>query len=599
MATPPNKLSQFWQELKRRNVVRVVTVYAGAAFVIIELINNITEPLHLPNWTHTLVIVLLSIGFPIVIIFSWIYDVRPEGGIVKTEPAEKVHAKDAPKSSNSWKIASYISFVVIIGLIVLNIFGGKRGAMIDESHAKSIAVLPFHNYSGDPDQDPMCLGLTNEVISHFFKVKSFDEVRSLTSVLQYRNSEHSATEIAQALNVNYVLEGSLNRINNDIRLTAQLIEPKSDHPLWTKDYDMQSSKVVGIPAEIALNLAEHLKAFISEEELERIERIPTLNEEAYRLIQKSKSSFYSHIGTATLEEIAWALQATKLDPTYAEAFAWAGYLIFSQGIVYGNKNVQSVAWDALNNFEIALDLNQNNATAHHGIAWIDEFQKYNYISAETKYLKAIELEPNNSASTFAYSDFMVRRSLFKQGLFYRYRTDSLNGSPAWDQHMWIHGLSGNVSKTIKIYESYVSNNDNIYAEIVGSSLVYIKEYLLSIPYLINYNFPRPKAHLALAYYYTGSYDKAESIVNELKSMSSQTTAGGPEFFVGFYYSGINEVDSAFFWLEKAYENRSPELSWLKTYPQFENIKDDPRYWYLYERSGHKAYDEFLASKKKE
>ena len=117
----PNKLSQFWQELKRRNVVRVITVYAGAAFVIIELINNITDPLRLPEWTPTFVIVLLAIGFPIAIIFSWIYDVHPEGGIVKTKPAEKDKAEDIPKSSKSWKIASYISFVVIVALIVLNI----------------------------------------------------------------------------------------------------------------------------------------------------------------------------------------------------------------------------------------------------------------------------------------------------------------------------------------------------------------------------------------------------------------------------------------------------------------------------------------------
>ena len=593
----PNKLSQFWQELKRRNVARVITVYAGAAFVILELIDIIAEPLKLPSWLLPVVIILLSIGFIIAIILSWIYDIHPEVGMVKTEPVEKVKAEEVPKSSNSWKIASYISFVVIVGLIALNIFGGKRGARINESLAKSIAVLPIHNYSGDPDQEPMCLGLTNEVISHLFKVKSFDEVRSLRSVLQYRNSEQSATEIAQALNVNYVLEGSLNRINNDIRLTAQLIEPRSDHPIWVMDYDMQSSKVVGIPAEIALNLAEHLKAFITEDEQERIERMPTLNEEAYRLIQKSKSSFFSHIATASPVEIEWALQATKLDPTYAEAFAWVGYLIFSQGNVYGNKNVETVTWDALNNFEMALDLNPNNATAHHGMAWIDEFQKYNYITAEKEYLKAIELEPNNPAHTFAYSDFMVRRSLFKQGLSFRYRTDSLNGSIAWDQHMWILGLSGNVSETIKIYESYVSQNENINEEIVGSSLVYIEEYPLSIPYLIGYHFPRPKAHLALAYYYTGSHEKAESIVNELKSMSSQTTAGSPEFFVGFYYSGINEVDSAFVWLEMAYENRSLEFSWLKTYPQFENIKDDTRYRYLYERCGHKAYDDYLTSKK--
>jgi TolB-like protein len=594
----PNKLSQFWQELKRRNVVRVITVYAGAAFVIIELINNITEPLRLPEWTPTLVIVLLAIGFPILIIFSWIYDIHPEEGMVKTEPSDKLKEKEVPKSSNGWRIASYISFVVIVGLIVLNIFGGKRGARIDESFAKTIAVLPFHNYSGDQDQDPICLGLTNEVISHLFKVQSFNEVRSLTSVLPYRDSEQSAIEIAQALNVNYVLEGSLKRINEKIRITAQLIEPRSDQPIWIKDYDFQHSQVIGIPAEIALNIAEQLKAFITQDEQQRIERIPTLNEEAYRLIQKSKSSFYSHILKSSPEEIAWAMQATKLDPNYADAFAWIGYMIFTQGNVYGTKSIQTVAWDALDYFETALGIDPNNATAHYGMARINEFQKYNYISAEKEYLRAIELEPNNSFYTRTYSNFLVRRSLYKQALFYRYRTDSLNGSPSWEHRMWIQGLSGNVSETIKIYESYKSKKENIHAEIIGSGLVYIKEYALSIPYLINNQFPRGKAHLALAYYYTKSFDEAEFIINQLKARSLNTTVGSPEFFIGFYYSGINEIDSAFIWLDKAYENRSPELSWLKTYPQFENIKDDPRYRDLYERTGHKAYDDYMASKER-
>ena len=162
----PNKLSQFWQELKRRNVVRVITVYAGAAFVIIELINNITEPLRLPDWTPTLVIVLLGIGFPIAIIFSWIYDIHPEEGVVKTEPANKVKAEDIPKSSSGWKIASYISFVVIVGLVVLNVVSRSGTKQIPE---KSIAVLPFRNESSDEKNEYIIkgtMGAYSSVIEH-------------------------------------------------------------------------------------------------------------------------------------------------------------------------------------------------------------------------------------------------------------------------------------------------------------------------------------------------------------------------------------------------------------------------------------------------
>ena len=143
MAGNPNKLSRIWQELKRRNVIRVITVYAGAAFVIIELINNITEPLRLPDWTPTFVIVLLAIGFPIVIIFSWIYDVHPKEGMVKTEPAHKLKTEEISKSFSSWKIASYISFAVIVGLIVLNII--PRTADPTKSRSWINPLLCFHS----------------------------------------------------------------------------------------------------------------------------------------------------------------------------------------------------------------------------------------------------------------------------------------------------------------------------------------------------------------------------------------------------------------------------------------------------------------------
>jgi hypothetical protein len=104
MPDSPNKLSQFWQELKRRNVVRLITIYAGAAFVILELVSIIVEPLKLPEWLLPVVIVLLCVGFIIAVILSWIYDLHPEGGIVKTEPVDKVKEEEIPKSSNSWNI---------------------------------------------------------------------------------------------------------------------------------------------------------------------------------------------------------------------------------------------------------------------------------------------------------------------------------------------------------------------------------------------------------------------------------------------------------------------------------------------------------------
>ena len=121
MPDNPNKIFQFWQELKRRNVVRRNAVYAGAAFVILELVSIIEEPLKLPEWALTFMIVLLSVGFIVSIVISWIYDINPEGGLEKTKPVQKTNAEDKKAVSSTWRIASFVSFVVIVVLIVFNI----------------------------------------------------------------------------------------------------------------------------------------------------------------------------------------------------------------------------------------------------------------------------------------------------------------------------------------------------------------------------------------------------------------------------------------------------------------------------------------------
>ena len=163
MSQPTERISKFWQELQRRKVVRVITVYAAAAFVILELVDIITEPLRLPEWTLQFAIVFLCIGFIIAIILSWIYDVHPEGGIVKTEPAHKAKAEDKPVTTNSWRIASYISFVVIMALILINVIPRSNRDKEFRNLEKSIAVLPFENMSNDEEYSHIGGAFTDEI----------------------------------------------------------------------------------------------------------------------------------------------------------------------------------------------------------------------------------------------------------------------------------------------------------------------------------------------------------------------------------------------------------------------------------------------------
>jgi len=221
MSTKPNKLSQFWQELKRRKVVRVITVYAAAAFVILELVDIITEPFGLPDWTLKLVVVLLSVGLIVSIMLSWIYDIHPEGGIVKTEPAGKVIAEEIPKSSSSWKIASYISFVVIVGLIVLNIapLANNKKEILE----KSIAVLPFKNDSPDEEKMYFINGTMEAILDNLCKIQDM-RVVSRNSVEQYRDNPKPTPTVSEEMNVSYILEGSGHRDGENVRLIVQLLD---------------------------------------------------------------------------------------------------------------------------------------------------------------------------------------------------------------------------------------------------------------------------------------------------------------------------------------------------------------------------------------
>jgi len=601
----PNKLSLFWQELKRRNLVRVITVYAGAAFVILELVDIIAEPLNLPSWLLPVVIVLLSIGFIIAVFLSWIYDIHPEGGMIKTEPAEKVKAEEIPKSSNSWKIASYISFVVIVGLIALNIISGKGNKKVLD---KTIAVLPFHNFSGDPNQDYICYGLTDEIIGHLYKIASFDEIRSLTTVVNFKDSDKSAHEIAEILQVNYILEGTYKRIGDQLRVTAQLIEGKSDKHIWQHDYDNPWREKNTIPADIALQIADHLRIFITNAEKQRIQEQLASEENLLDLFKRARvlgadKSTYA-IDDHTVE---LALEAIEQESDYSLAYALLAVITLQQANYGGSAEMYSSGWKALTYTEKALELNQDNGIAHGVMGAINEWFIWDYRKAEREFLRALELLPDFYLYWTAYGgEFLVKMNRIEDAAEYTIPLQALTDHPFYFNFQYdeirrliIADNRREAHEAIKKFLDSWGEEGYIWA---GSVFTWLTEYDTALYYFKagandpEINVPLFLSGLALAYNKTGHNAQAQQAVQQLKERSDTTTAMSPAFFLGWYYSGIEEPDSAFMWLEKAYRNRSSEIPWLKVDPGFNNLKDDPRYWDLYERTGHKVYDDYLTKK---
>jgi len=395
-----NKLSQFWQELKRRKVVRVITVYAAAAFVILELTDIVAPSLGLPDWTLNLIIILLVAGLIIASILSWIYDINPQGEMVKTEPSQKVKEEEHPTTSNGWKIASYISFVVIIGFIVFHLI--SRNNRTDESAAldKSIAVLPFRNDSSDEENTYFINGIMESILNDLSMIEDL-RVVSRTSAEQYRNSDKPTPEIAREMKVNYVLEGSGQKLGSRILLTIQLIDGINDHHLWSKQYDREIQQVedlIDIQIEIAHLVAKEIETVITPEELKLIEKVPTTSLTAYDFYQRGREEvwkFSSDIyNTEALENAKLHFfKALEYDSSFAPAYAEIANIYYEKFVISGNLEEQFLD-STLLFADISLEHDNQLALAH------SLKGSYYYINGDMgkaldEFNKAIEFNPND------------------------------------------------------------------------------------------------------------------------------------------------------------------------------------------------------------
>ena len=235
MADKSGNFEQFWRELKRRKVVRVITVFAAASFVILEVVSIIAEPLKLPDWTLAFVIVLLCIGFIITVILSWVYDITPEG-IEKTKPVKEVSKSTKSTGSIGWKFTTYISLAIILAFVAFYILNTRKPSETQVEVGKSIAVLPFVDMSPQKDQEYFCDGITDELINSLTHIEGL-KVIARTSSFAFKGKNEDIREIGNKLTVETLLEGSVRKSGNQLRITAQLIKVKDGSHLWSQQYD--------------------------------------------------------------------------------------------------------------------------------------------------------------------------------------------------------------------------------------------------------------------------------------------------------------------------------------------------------------------------
>ena len=412
-------MSGFFEEVQRRKVYRVAAAYIIAAGFIIQVGSAVFPAWELPNWAFRLVVVLLLIGFPIALILAWAYDVTPQG----------IRATPTTSASGGHRRRNLI-MLIAAGVIVSAAAGffllpRASARNID----KSIAVLPFENLSGDPDNAYFADGMQDDILTNLSKIGDL-KVISRMSVMSYRGSgTRNAREIGKALGVATLLEGSVRRIGNRVRVNVQLINASTDEHIWAEDYDRDLTDVFAIQTDLAQKIVYTLQAKLSPNEKARLDRRPTQDPNAYLLFVQAHdyANRTDMFRDTSLKAESLFEQAIKLDPNFSLAHAglsmvesWVyhsfdplparrdkarlnadealrlqpdlpeGHLALGFSYYYGDRDYQR----ALAEFEIAKRGLPNEAQAYLAIGAIQRRQG-KWIESTENLEKAAALDPKN------------------------------------------------------------------------------------------------------------------------------------------------------------------------------------------------------------
>ena len=310
----PVLMSGFFEELKRRKVYRVAIAYIVAGWALAQGIAQVLPVFDIPNSRIRVVILLLLIGFPIALILAWIFDITPSG-IERTSRAQPATVSARRRRSVVWLGIAGIAISSAVGFLVLPRAVARK---VD----KSIAVLPFDNLSDEKENAYFADGIQDDILTNLSKIGDL-KVISRTSVMQYKGKAPNVREIGKALGVSTILEGSVRRSGNRVRLNVQLIDATNDEHLWASDYDRELTDVFAIQTDLAQNISDALQAKLSPAEKSRIERKPTESSDAYLAFVQAHNLYGSSLEsfeTLKQSEQLYA-RALELDPKFALALA--------------------------------------------------------------------------------------------------------------------------------------------------------------------------------------------------------------------------------------------------------------------------------------
>src|SRR5262245_408275 len=312
--------TRFLTELKRRNVYRAAVAYGVVAWFLTQLTTQVFPFFEIPNSAVRFVVIVLAIGFPIAMLLSWVYELTPEG-VVRTEDLDPVQARSVQRRSG--RLLDFIiigSLLLVIAMLIVGRFPFYRQTSESISQ-KSIAVMPFENRSEDKANAYFADGIQDEILTRLSKIADL-KVISRTSTQHYKSAPENLPQIAKQLGVAHILEGSVQKAADQVRVNVQLINAQTDSHVWADTYDRKLTDIFGIESEIAKRIAESLQAKLTGREEQALTVKPTNNPEAYDAYLRGlafDARYYASFFSGGLEEkaISFFERAVELDPNFA------------------------------------------------------------------------------------------------------------------------------------------------------------------------------------------------------------------------------------------------------------------------------------------
>jgi len=562
-------------ELRRRNVLRMLVLYVVAAWLIMQVAEVLIDLAKLPDWIGTTTLWLLAVGFPIALIFSWFYEITPEG--ISLE-------KDVDTADSITHVTGRrLDFIVISMLCAAVLLFAYDKWWTAAPPEQSIAVLPFANLSDEPEQEYFSDGLAEDILNLLTKVPEL-LVISRSSAFSFKGQNLDVPTMAAKLNVAHVLEGSVRKSGNQLRITTQLIEVETDTRLWSKTYDRELKNVFVIQDEIAAAVVDALKITLLGGEPKAAETSP----DAYALYLQGR--YFAGQGTAESSKQAETLlmQALTIDPGFAPAWTELGDVYVLQAAEFGHRPMVEAKRLARDAIERALHIDPRYGRAYAVLAEVDMYYDWDFTAAFQHVQQALALNPGDADILGEAAQLEKTLGRVDKAIDLYRQSIALNPvSPTGHYRLgriyyWVHRLD-EAADSLQMALSLMPGRRaaHVYLGLVllaqgdaPGALVAMEREASDTWRMVG---------VAVVQHALGDAGESDALLGELIEKCSASNVF--YYQIAQVYAFRGEIDYAFDWLEQAYDNGDAGMTHLLLDPLLANLHDDSRWEPLLDKMG--------------